>query len=311
MDARKTVFHDSPPVNITSPAALHPMPRPSATLARRLLRRQLRPAEPAAVATGADHRCRPLCAARLSGPAPSRRTVKIQASVPSGTGDASQQPELGTSTGIATRASRSPISRADTLDFRRRGPRAGRSGRDRSPSRDPGRSIGWAIRMSGPRVSIGASSTSMRGGRTSSGHGPYWIALSAEDLRRLTAVVASTMSIQSGRLDRDVDDTFEAHGGKWRRQAGLHAHRDFRLRQLVSRLLLDVLETTRKSSSLVLDEEAVRRLAAAWNSSLPTSEQLPRTTEWTLGGWPTLRPRPDALHAILPGDHQHVSDSST
>jgi AraC-like DNA-binding protein len=80
---------------------------------------------------------------------------------------------------------------------------------------------------------------------------PDWVALSNDDLRRLTELLKHNEH-PVWPAGRDIDETFEAMAGC---VAGPDQRtRDSRLRQLVSRLLLDVLETLEKQR-LVLDEK--------------------------------------------------------
>ena len=117
---------------------------------------------------------------------------------------------------------------------------------------------------------------------------PSWLALSAEDLRRLTQLLQHNEH-PVWPANRDLDETFEALA-QVAFQPGFRT-RHSRLRQLVSRLLLDV---ELEKQSLVLDEElsSARRSVQLF---LFRTRELPRpqVDPWTNGR--QLRPRPDAL----------------
>lgn len=106
---------------------------------------------------------------------------------------------------------------------------------------------------------------------------PDWIALADDDLRRLTELLKHNEH-PVWPAGRDVDDTFEAMAACVSRPD--QRTRDSRLRQLISRLLLDVLETLEKQH-VVLDE----KLSSARRSVELFLADLGNYLEhgWTLG----------------------------
>jgi AraC family L-rhamnose operon regulatory protein RhaS len=108
-------------------------------------------------------------------------------------------------------------------------------------------------------------------------HWPNWLALSADDLGRLTQLLQHNEH-PVWPAGRDVDETFEAMA-QCVTNPNLRT-RDSRLRQLVSRLLIDVLELLERQS-VVLDEElsSARRSVQLFLGEL--DNYLDR--KWTLG----------------------------